>query len=92
MLNSTPTAFSKEPRPVYASELDLFAFDKYWEYDKQTDLPYMWAEANKYWYRGRVVASLLGGDVYHAPIIQLAYVCPKWRGNPPNSKAVPKTG
>ena len=91
LLNSTPTGFSKEPRPVYASELDLLGFDKYWEYDKQTDLPYMWAEANKYWYRGRVAASLLGGDVYHAPVIQLAYVCPEWRENPPNSKAVPKT-
>ena len=92
LLNSTPTGtFSKEPRPVYAPELDLLGFDKYWEYDRRTDLPYMWAEANRYWYRGRVAASLLGGDVYHAPVIQLAYVCPEWRENPPNGKAVPKT-
>lgn len=31
LLNSSPTNFSKEPRPVYASELDLLGFDKYWK-------------------------------------------------------------
>ena len=44
MLNSTPTNFSKEPRPVYAAEMDILGFDKYWDYDKQNDVPYMWAE------------------------------------------------
>ena len=39
LLNSTPTVFSKEPRPVYAPELDLLGFDKYWKYDKQSDAP-----------------------------------------------------
>lgn len=28
MLNSTPTNFSKEPRPVYAAEMDILGFDK----------------------------------------------------------------
>ena len=41
VLNSTPTNFSKEPRPVYAPELDLLGFNQYWDYDKQTDSPYM---------------------------------------------------
>ena len=91
LLKASQMGFSKEPRPVYAPELDLLGFDKYWEYDKQTDFPYMWAEANRYWYRGRLAASLLGGDVFHAPVIQLAYVCPEWRENPPNGKAVMKT-
>ena len=90
MLNSTPSGFSKEPRPVYAGELDLFGFDKYWKYDKQTDLPYMWAEANRYWYRGRLVASLGGGNVYQAPEIQLAYVCKEYRETPAG-KATVKT-
>jgi len=91
LLNSSPTKMSKEPRPVYAAELDLLGFDKYWKYDKQTTTPYMWAEANRYWYRGRLVASLLGGDVYHAPVIQLAYVCEEWRETPQSSKATEKT-
>ena len=61
--------FSKEPRPVYAPELDMLGFDKYWKYDKQADRPYMWAEANTYWYRGTLVAKLRGGNVYTAPEI-----------------------
>jgi phosphoadenosine phosphosulfate reductase len=69
ILNSSPTGFSKEPRPVYAPELDLFGFYKYWKYDKQTDYPYMWAEANQYYYRGILVAKLKGGNVYTAPEI-----------------------
>jgi len=69
LLNSSPTGFSKEPRPVYAPELDLFGFDKYWKYDKQSALPYMWAEANSYYYRGILVAKLKGGNIYTAPEI-----------------------
>ena len=41
LLNSTPTNFSKEPRPVYAAEMDILGFEQYWEYDKQNDIPYM---------------------------------------------------
>lgn len=67
ILNSTPTNFSKEPRPVYAPELDLLGFDQFWEYDKQSDVPYMWAESNAYWYRGIQIAKTKGGDLYNAP-------------------------
>lgn len=67
ILNSTPTNFSKEPRPVYATEMDILGFDKHWEYDKQNDLPYMWAESNIYWYRGVQIAKTKGGDLYTAP-------------------------
>lgn len=69
LLNSSPTGFSKEPRPVYAPELDVLGFDKYWKYDKRTDRPYMWAEANQYYYRGSLVAKLKGGNIYTAPEI-----------------------
>lgn len=70
ILNSTPTTFSKEPRPVYSIEMDILGFDKYWEYDKQTDFPYMWAESNVYWYRGVQMAKLKGGDLYNSPELQ----------------------
>jgi phosphoadenosine phosphosulfate reductase len=89
LLNSTPTGLSKEPRPVYAPELNLLGFNKYWQYDNQNDAPYMWAEANRYYYRGRLVAALFGGDVYHEPIIQLAYICSEWRETP-SGKATAK--
>lgn len=71
-LNSTPTNFSKEPRPVYAAEMDILGFDKHWNYDKQNEVPYMWAESNIYWYRGVQIAKTKGGDLYTAPELQPA--------------------
>lgn len=67
LLNSTPTNFSKEPRPVYAAEMDILGFGQYWAYDKQNDVPYLWAESTTYWYRGTKIASIKGGDLYNAP-------------------------
>lgn len=71
LLNTSPMQFSKEPRPVYYKELDLLGFDKYWEYEKQDDFPYMWAEANKYYYYGRLVAQTKGGNLFTAPEIEI---------------------
>lgn len=70
ILNSTPTNFSKEPRPVYAAEMDILGFDRYWNYERQNDIPYMWAESNVYWYRGVQIAKIKGGDLYTAPELQ----------------------
>jgi len=67
LLNTTPLVFSKEPRPVYYKELDILGFGKYWKYDKDDAFPYMWAEANCYYYRGRLVAKTKGGSLYTAP-------------------------
>ncbi len=67
LLNSSPLSFSKEPRPVYYKELDILGFDKYWNYEKNDIYPYMWAEANNYWYRGKLVAKTKGGSLYTAP-------------------------
>lgn len=69
LLNSSPLSFSKEPRPVYYKELDILGFDKYWNYAKNDTCPYMWAEANNYIYRGRIVARSKGGSLYAAPEI-----------------------
>ena len=60
---------SKEPRLVYAKELDMLGFNKYWKYSNQEEVPYMWAEANYYYYRGKKVASLKGGNLFEAPQI-----------------------
>lgn len=64
-----PLQMSKEPRPVYYKELDILGFDKYWEYDKDDSAPYMWAEANNYIYKGRIVAKTKGGTMCKAPEI-----------------------
>lgn len=71
LLNSTPLQFSKEPRPVYYKELDILGFDRYWSYAKNDSYPYMWAEANNYYYRGRLVAKTKGGSIYTAPELVL---------------------
>ena len=67
LLNSSPLQFSKEPRPVYYKELDILGFDRYWKYDRNDSYPFMWAEANNYFYRGRLVAKTKGGSLYTAP-------------------------
>lgn len=71
LLNSTPLQFSKEPRPVYSKELDILGFDKYWKYDKDDSTPLMWAEANNYIYKGRVVAAMKGGSLDKKPEIKI---------------------
>lgn len=71
ILTALPLAFSKEPRPVYYKELDVLGFDKWWIYDKNDSYPYMWAESNNYYYRGRLVAKTKGGAAYNAPEIVL---------------------
>ena len=71
LLNTSPLQFSKEPRPVYAKELDILGFNKYWSYDPNNDAPYMWAESNTYIYKGRVVARTKGGSLYTRPEIIL---------------------
>jgi phosphoadenosine phosphosulfate reductase family protein len=71
LLNSAQQKMSKEPRPVYYKELDILGFDKYWNYAKDDSAPYMWAEANNYWYHGRKVASVKGGTLYTAPELVL---------------------
>jgi phosphoadenosine phosphosulfate reductase len=70
LLNNSTPIFSKEPRPVYYRELDLLGFDKHYNYAKQDELPYMWAEANCYWYRGCMVAKTKGGTLYTVPELE----------------------
>ena len=70
LLNDSTPLFSKEPRPVYYRELDILGFDTHFNYTKQDELPYMWAEANCYWYSGRMVAKIKGGTLYTAPELE----------------------
>lgn len=70
LLNDSTPLFSKEPRPVYAREMDILGFDQQWKYDKQDDFPYMWAESNVYWYRGVQAAKTRGGSLYVKPEIE----------------------
>lgn len=67
LLNCSLLPFSKEPRPVYHREMDVLGFDARWQYAKDDIYPYMWAEANNYFYRGRLVAKAKGGALYTKP-------------------------
>lgn len=39
LLTTEQSKFSKEPRPVYASELTILGFDQYWSYPKDDCAP-----------------------------------------------------
>lgn len=62
LLNSSSLLLCNEPRPVYYKELDMLGFDRFWKYDKDDSAPYMWAENNNYFYKGRLVAQTKGGS------------------------------
>lgn len=63
--------FSREPRPVYAPEMDILKFDEHWKYDSQAEIPYLWSEASNYFYRGKKIARLKGGNLYEPPVLEI---------------------
>lgn len=69
ILHKSELKFSKEPRPVYSEELDILGFNKYWKYEKNDTLPLMWAEANNYIYKGRIIGQAKGGSLKVKPTI-----------------------
>lgn len=73
LLNDNTQYISNEPRPVYTQELDILGIDRYWNYDRQTDIPYMWAESNNYIYRGKKIFKTKGGSLYEKPEIEIQY-------------------
>ncbi len=58
---------SKEPRPVYYREMNLLGMNKRWKYPQNDDAPIMWAEAERYIYRGKMVARTRGGGLFVKP-------------------------
>lgn len=64
---------SNEPRPVYASELKLLGMDKYWHFEMQDEVPYLWSEANNYIYRGTKIAKIKGGSLSEEPELEIIY-------------------
>ena len=45
LLDDDTVMHSNEPRPVYAREMDFIGMDRHWTYDRQMEIPYLWAEA-----------------------------------------------
>ena len=73
LLNDKTAMMSKEPRPVYAQELDFLGVNTIWDYEKQQELPYMWAESNHYIYKGKNIFNTAGGSLYVKPTIEIVY-------------------
>ena len=73
LLNDKTVMMSKEPRPVYAKELDYLGINEIWQYEQQYDVPYMWAEANNYFYRGQLIFSVSEGALRKRPIVEISY-------------------
>ena len=73
LLGNDIAQMSNEPRPVYASELELLGMDKYWHFDNQDARPYLWAEANNYIYRGIKFARAKGGSLSEDPVLEILY-------------------
>ncbi len=72
LLKDTEAAMSKEPRPVYAEEMNILGFDCRLSYEDQNDVPYLWAEAGNYFYRGKKIAVVRGGSLYEKPQLEFA--------------------
>lgn len=70
LTTTTQGAVGKELRPVYALELDVLGFDKYWTYPKDISKPLLWAENNLYYYQGEIVGKVWGGSFSTAPTIE----------------------
>ncbi|WP_326975384.1 phosphoadenosine phosphosulfate reductase domain-containing protein [Caproicibacter sp. BJN0012] len=74
LLNDKTILMSKEPRPVYAQELDSLGIDAIWNYEKQQDSPYMWAESNHYIYKGKNIFNTNGGSLYVKPSVEITFL------------------
>lgn len=72
LLTNTEIRLSNEPRPVWAQEMNILGFNRRLQYENQNEVPYLWAEAGNYFYRGKKIASTKGGALYEKP--QLEFV------------------
>ncbi|MBR1645654.1 MAG: phosphoadenosine phosphosulfate reductase family protein [Selenomonadaceae bacterium] len=70
LLTDTEERMSKEPRPIYAEEMNILGFDSRWHYENQNEVPYLWAEAGNYFYRGQKIAVVKGGSLYEKPTVE----------------------
>ena len=72
LLTDTEERMSKEPRPVFAAEMNILGFDRRLRYENQNDAPYLWAESGNYFYRGTKIAVVKGGSLYDKPQLDFA--------------------
>ena len=71
LLTNTEINMSKEPRPIFAAEMNILGFKNFWQYKNQNKIPYLWAEAGNYFYRGKKIAVVKGGSFCEKPQLEL---------------------
>jgi len=70
LLNTKINGVIKEVRPIFHEELRLLGFDKQFGWViPESDVPLMWAEARRYFYKGELVGEANGGELYELPTI-----------------------
>ena len=62
---------ANEIRPVFADELLLAGFDKYYSFDHEESRPFMWAQKNVYYYKGERIAQLIGTQYGKQPELKV---------------------
>lgn len=67
LLGDQPTRDYREPRPVWAQEMDYLGFNRFWEYDDQAEDPFLWFSKCRFYYRGVNIATIKGGDYFNKP-------------------------
>ncbi len=68
LLPTKITGVTKELRPVYTEELRYLRLDSNYNWNiPDTELPLMWAESRRYYYRGEFVFEASGGGLYKDP-------------------------
>ena len=72
LLNDSTPNSSKEPRPVYSTEMRMLHMDEWFTFEEQDDWPYLWAEAASYYYYGKLVARVRGGSLCEPPVVDYA--------------------
>lgn len=71
LLPSKILGVSKEVRPVYAEELKILRLDLDYNWAiPDTELPLLWAEFRRYFYRGELVFETVGGGLYERPLLK----------------------
>ena len=70
LLTDSDAQTSKEPRPVFAAEMNALGFKSRCRYKNQNDVPYLWAESTNYFYRGKKIAVVKGGSLFEKPKLE----------------------
>ena len=67
-LEASSDVLSLSPRPVFFEELNNLGLQKHWTYPECKE-PLLWACGREYYYKGRLVLTVKGGNIFDSPIL-----------------------